>query len=122
MTSPFSTDLLKLISTDGKIVELGALESWPFKELIIGDVQPFEVRECVVLSEHIEVLDSIVREVQSCQSRESVERAHICQAVIGKIDNGNILNLFSNLGQLLKLLRGAVDVGELEGFFVSRVV
>ena len=52
MTSPLCTDFLKLVSTDMQVIQFGALDCGPFKELIIGDVEPLKVREGIILLEH----------------------------------------------------------------------
>ena len=122
VSGPFRADLLQFIAADVQVVQLGALEGWPLCELVIGDVEPFEVGEGVLLSEDCEVLDLVIRQVQPCQSGQRVQRADIDQAVIGKIDNCNIFDLFRSLRELLELLAGALEVAELEAFLVARVV
>ena len=120
VTGPVSADFLQLIATDVKIVKLGALEGWPLSELVIRDVEPFEVGEGLLLSEDGEVFDLVIRQVQPCQSGQRVQRGHIDQAVIGKIYNCNIFDLLGRLRKLLELLAGALEVGELEAFLVGR--
>ena len=122
MTCPFRTDLLKLVPPNVQIVQFGALETGPLNELIIGDVEPLKVGECVFLREDSHALNPIVGQIQPSQSHERVQRAHIDQAVIGKIDSSNVLDLLGNLHQLLALLACAVDVGELKALFVCRIV
>ena len=68
MPGPLAAHFFKFVPANVQIVELGALEGGPLGELIIGDVEPFEVGEGVFLAEAGEIFDSVVRQVQSSQS------------------------------------------------------
>ena len=74
------------------------------------------------MSKHRKVLDPVVRQIYASQSCESVERTDIGQAVIGKIEDYDVLDLLVDLGELLELLASTLDCGELEALFVGGVV
>ena len=68
MALPALVDLLELVARDVQVVQLGALEAWPFVEFVVRDVEPLEVEEGLLGSEHGEVLDAIVRKIETRQS------------------------------------------------------
>ena len=63
MTGPFSTNLLQLVPTNVKVVEFGAFERWELCEFIVLDIEPFQVRESLLLTKDFCSLDPIISQV-----------------------------------------------------------
>ena len=82
MTSPSFVYLFKFVTTDVEVVKFGALESWPLGEFVVGDIEPFEVGESFFHFENGHRLDSVIREIQSRQSRQVLQCSDIGQSII----------------------------------------
>ena len=64
MASPAVVNFLELVVTDVKILQLGHLEGWHIRDLVVGDIKPLEVGEELFLSENGESFNLVFGKVE----------------------------------------------------------
>ena len=121
MTRPLIVDLLQFVARDVEVVELGALESWPLVELVVGDVEPLQVGEGLLDCKAGDVLDLVVGQVQTRQSCQVFEGRNIGQSIVAEVASLHFFDLFSALAKVVKFLVRAHDIAELVAFAILRL-
>ena len=65
MASPCLTNFFELVSRDVQVLKLLALNGGQFRELVVGDIEPFEVEESVFEAKDGHALYAVIGQVQT---------------------------------------------------------